>query len=113
MRGQRGDRQRPLDILEAVNAARTHIASRAQLDDATAIVAATHWLEIVGEAVNGLSPELRDAHPGVAWQDAVRMRNRLIHGYFDTDVDLLWDTIERDLPTLETQVRAVLDALPG
>ena len=40
------------------------------------------------------------------------MRNRLIHGYFDVDVDLLWDTVERDIPTLESQIRAILETLP-
>jgi uncharacterized protein with HEPN domain len=85
VRGQRGDRERLLDILEAIEAVRTHITSRAQLDDPVPAAAASHWIEIIGEAVNGLSPGVRDGHPDVAWQDAIRMRNRLIHGYFDID----------------------------
>lgn len=100
-------------MLEAVEAIRTHITSRAQLDDPIAAAAASHWVEIVGEAANGLSPGVRDGHPHVAWQDAIRMRNRLIHGYFDIDLDLLWDTIERDLPVLETQIRTILQTLPA
>lgn len=39
------------------------------------------------------------------------MRNRLIHGYFDIDLDLVWDTIRQDLPSLEDRVRAILDRL--
>jgi uncharacterized protein with HEPN domain len=112
VRGQRGDRERLLDILEAVVAIRTNITSRGQLDDAVPAAAASHWVEIIGEAANGLSPGVRDGHPDVAWQDAIRMRNRLIHGYFDIDLDLLWDTVERDLPMLEAQIRTILQTLP-
>jgi uncharacterized protein with HEPN domain len=97
-----------LDILEAIKAS-THITSRAQLGHPVAAAAATHWFEIIGEAANGLSPGIRDAHPDVAWQDAIRMRHRLIHGYFDIDLDLLWDTIDRDLPAFEVAIGGVLE----
>ena len=43
------------------------------------------------------------------------MRNRLIHGYFAVNLTIVWDTIQRDLPVLETQIRAIriqLDATP-
>lgn len=113
MKGGRGDRERLHDILEAIDAIRSHIAGRTQLEDPVTAAAATHWIEMIGEAVNALSSEIRDAHPGVAWVDAVRMRNRLIHGYFDVDLDLLWDTIERDIPALEAQISRILDALPA
>ncbi|MBI2169996.1 MAG: DUF86 domain-containing protein [Actinobacteria bacterium] len=111
MRGKRGERERLLDILEAVDAIRTHVTSRHGLDDPVAAAAATHWIEIIGEAVNGLSSGVRDHHPDVAWQDAIRMRNRLVHGYFDIDLDLLWDTIERDVPMLAGQILSILDTL--
>jgi uncharacterized protein with HEPN domain len=112
VRGQRGDRERLLDILEAAEAIRVHITSRAQLEDPVPAAAATHWIEIIGEAANGLSPGTRDQHPDVAWQKAVRMRNRLIHGYFDVDLHLLWDTIAHDLPVLQDQIRTILQTLP-
>lgn len=111
MRGRRGDRERLLDILEAIDAIRQHITSRDQLQEPLSAAAATHWIEIIGEAASGISSEVRQAHSDIAWEDAVRMRNRLIHGYFDVDLDLVWDTIQQDLPTLEDRVRAILDRL--
>jgi uncharacterized protein with HEPN domain len=39
-------------------------------------------------------------HPDVPWQDAIDMRNRLVHVYFSIDVDVVWDTIMTELPPL-------------
>jgi uncharacterized protein with HEPN domain len=52
---------------------------------------------------------LRQAHPEVPWRQMVAMRNVLIHGYFDIDVDLVWSVAENDLPKLAAQVRAILE----
>ena len=49
-------------------------------------------IEIVGEAASRIDPEIRRLHPEIPWQDIVAMRNRLIHGYFDIDLRLVWDT---------------------
>jgi uncharacterized protein with HEPN domain len=54
--------------------------------------------EIIGEAVRNLPEELLARESEVVWSDAVRMRNRIAHGYFSVDLGILWDTIERDLP---------------
>ena len=52
-------------------------------------------IEIVGEAASRLSPELRENNPDIPWKDMVGMRNRLIHAYFDMDLDLIWQTASR------------------
>ena len=67
------------------------------------------WIEIIGEAARGLTEELRQAYPEVPWRQMVAMRNVLIHGYFDIDVDLVWSVAENDLPKLAAQVRAILE----
>ncbi len=61
-------------------------------------------VEIVGEAAKQVSDETRTSYPGVAWAEAARMRDRLVHHYFDIDLDVLWETVAEDLP-------ALLDAL--
>lgn len=108
MRGERGDRERLLDILEAIQAVGEHMTSRSDLDDPVAAAAAMHWVEIVGEAARHLSDEFVERYSDLPWRDAVRMRNRLIHGYFDVDLDLLWDTIEQDFPPLRDQIESIL-----
>jgi uncharacterized protein with HEPN domain len=70
------------------------------------------WIEIIGEAARGETAELREAHPEVPWRRMVAMRNVLIHGYFDIDVDLVWSVAQNDLPKLGAQIRAMLSGMP-
>jgi uncharacterized protein with HEPN domain len=77
-------------------------------EEELAQTAVIRWIEIIGEATRGLTEELRQAHPEVPWRQMVAMRNVLIHGYFDIDVDLVWSVAENDLPKLAAQVRAIL-----
>jgi uncharacterized protein with HEPN domain len=109
----RSDRERLFDILEAVErveaqAARGRAAFAA---DELAQTAVIRWVEIIGEAARGLSEGLRQAHPEVPWRQMVAMRNVLIHGYFDIDVDLVWSVAENDLPKLRAQVQAIVEDL--
>jgi uncharacterized protein with HEPN domain len=72
-------------------------------------------LEIIGEAATQLPADLKARFTAVEWRAMTSMRNRLIHGYFAVNLAIVWDTIQRDLPVLETQIRAIrsqLDATP-
>ncbi len=78
---------------------------RADLDDDELLrLGLTKLVEIVGEAAKQVSLPTRAA-PELPWTAAARMRDRLIHHYFDIDLDVLWMTITEDLPRL-------LSALP-
>ena len=57
-------------------------------------------LEIIGEAAGRISPGFRDTHPEIQWSEMRGMRNRMLHGYDDIDMDIVWDTVERDIPHL-------------
>jgi len=65
-------------------------------------------LEIIGEAANSVSEEYRMKHPDVPWKKMVALRNRLIHGYFDVNHDIVWDTVRSDLPPLIKALEALL-----
>ncbi|MDE0006169.1 MAG: DUF86 domain-containing protein [Rhodospirillaceae bacterium] len=65
-------------------------------------------IEIVGEAASRVDDEIRQAHPAIPWQDIVGMRNRLVHGYFDIDLRLVWDTVGTDLPELIGHLEGLL-----
>jgi uncharacterized protein with HEPN domain len=110
----RSDRERLYDILDAVDRIDSQVARGRDVfvGDELAQNAVIRWVEIIGEATRGLTEELRQAHPEVPWRQMVAMRNVLIHGYFDIDVDLVWSVAENDLPKLGAQVRAVIDRLP-
>jgi uncharacterized protein with HEPN domain len=47
-------------------------------------------------------------HPSLPWLDVIGMRNRLIHAYFDVDLDRVWDTLTADLPPLTTELERIL-----
>jgi uncharacterized protein with HEPN domain len=57
-------------------------------------------LEIMGEAAARLPDETRVAHPEIPWSNIIGMRNRLVHGYFDVDMDIVWNTVTRHLSPL-------------
>ncbi len=74
--------------------------------------ALTRRIEIVGEAASQLDEAFRQHHPEIPWQKIIAMRNRLIHGYFTLDLNVVWDTAEKDTPVLEQQLRDILQRLP-
>lgn len=75
--------------------------TRSDLDDDEMLrLALTKLIEIVGEAAKQVSGEGRAEYPAVPWSAASRMRDRLVHHYFDIDLDVLWATIGEDLPAL-------------
>ena len=110
----RSDRERLFDILESVERIETQAARgrAAFTDDEVAQSAVVRWVEIIGEAARGLTEELRQMHPEVPWRQMVAMRNVLIHGYFDIDVELVWSVAENDLPKLAAQIRAIVEEMP-
>lgn len=65
-------------------------------------------IEIIGEAASKISKSITNRYPEVPWSDIVGMRNKLIHGYFDIDLDILWNTIKRDLPELYSQLQKII-----
>jgi uncharacterized protein with HEPN domain len=69
---------------------------------------------IIGEAATKLAqsdPGLLARHPQVPWSSMRGMRNRVAHGYFDIDLQVVWDTTQTALPELATQLHAVLTDL--
>ncbi len=65
-------------------------------------------LEIIGEAARGLSPTFVTAHPEIPWKKMSGIRDRLIHGYFDVNMDVVWETVTEDLPPLITDLEKIL-----
>ncbi|MBP7689789.1 MAG: DUF86 domain-containing protein [Thermoflexales bacterium] len=67
--------------------------------------------EIMGEAVKRLSPEVRDAHPGIPWRQVAGFRDVLIHDYFGIDLDEVWGVVQTNLPQLKQQIEVILQTL--
>ncbi|WP_295583351.1 HepT-like ribonuclease domain-containing protein [uncultured Lamprocystis sp.] len=104
------DRWRISHMIEAAEDARAFVQGRQRADldqDRMLSLALTRAVEIVGEAAAQVSAAGRAEMPGVPWQQVVGMRNRLVHAYFDINLDILWDTVELALPSLLAQLRGL------
>ena len=97
------DEVRLRHLLDAATTAIEFIDGRSRQDledDLMLRLALTKLVEIVGEAAKQISSVSRADHPEVPWSAAARMRDRLVHHYFDIDLDILWRTVTEDLPAL-------------
>ena len=65
-------------------------------------------LEIIGEAAKKIPNSIRSRYPKVPWQDMAGMRDKLIHGYFGVDFEVIWKTLQTDLPPLKTVITAAI-----
>ena len=64
-------------------------------------------LEMIGEAAGRVSEGFRRKHAKIPWDAMIATRNRLIHGYFDVDVEIVWKTVSEDLPQLAENLRRI------
>jgi uncharacterized protein with HEPN domain len=65
-------------------------------------------VEIIGEAANSVSKECKNNFPQIPWIDIIGMRNRLIHAYFEINLDILWKTLTDDLPPLIDEISKIV-----
>ena len=67
-------------------------------------------LAVIGEAVASAIADLEAAAPEVSWHQIKGMRNAVIHEYFRVDLEIVWQTTQRDLPDLKTTLAQILDS---
>jgi uncharacterized protein with HEPN domain len=96
----RRDAERLADIVEAAEktAARVGKGREAFNADEDMQIVLVHLIQIIGEAAAGVSENLIVANPEVPWRQIIAMRNRVVHGYFEVDLNILWDVAIGDLP---------------
>ncbi len=81
------------------------------LADAKTQSAVVRELEVVGGATKKLSENIKKRHGGVPWAEVAGMRDRLIHAYFDVDLEEVWKTVMKDLPQLRNTVKKAIAEL--
>jgi len=92
-----------LDILNAAKTARKFsikLTKKEFFENTLVQSGVLHQIIIIGEAVKHLSVEFRKNHPKIPWKFIAGMRDQVVHGYFDVDLDQVWHTLEKDLPEL-------------
>ena len=107
------DLVRLLHMVEAAQNAINFMSGRDRADlnqDRMLLFAVTRAIEIVGEAASKISDETRAAHDEIPWKAIVGMRNRLVHAYFDINVDVVWQTVTVEIPHLLPELVALATA---
>ncbi len=105
------DNVRVRHILDAAREAVSFSEGRCRADldtDRKLNLSLVRLLEIIGEAARSLSQEFRQEHPDLPWKSMVGIRDRLIHGYFDINLDVVWETVTEDLPPLIAQLEKIV-----
>jgi uncharacterized protein with HEPN domain len=105
--------ERLRDILEAIAAIERHANCNREAFEGDELLQTwfLRHLQIIGEAARALPQDVRNLAPEVPWHQIAGMRNVLVHGYFEVDTDLVWDTATRDLPALKPAIEGLSTVL--
>jgi uncharacterized protein with HEPN domain len=88
-----------------------HGRLRADLDgERMLVLSLVKDIEIIGEAAYQISPITREQLKDIPWDDIIGMRHRLVHAYFDINLDILWRTVQDDLPALIATLEPLIPA---
>ena len=100
-------------MLDAAKEATSFIREkeRASLDmDRKLVLALIKSIEIIGEAASKVTKECQENLNQIPWSNIISMRNRLIHAYFDINLEILWKTVIEDIPDLMNELEKILSS---
>ncbi len=99
-------------MLAAAKEAMEFAAGKTRMDlekDRLHMLAIIKSIEIIGEAASKVTEEFKSENNNIPWDDIINMRHRLIHTYFDVNLDIVWQTVKTDLPDL---IKALEEIIP-
>ena len=102
-------------ILDAAREARGFVRGRSREDlnqNRQLEWALVKAIEIIGEAACQMDAASMEKFPGMPWEDIMGMRHRLVHAYFDINLDILWKTVQEDLPVLIAALEPMFPTKP-
>ena len=108
----KNDAVRLRHMLDAARKALSFSRGKTRVDieqDDQLTLALVRLVEIIGEAASRVSRQLQDQTPSIAWADIISTRNKLVHAYFNIDLDVMWQIIREDLPLLVNELEKLLE----
>ncbi len=76
--------------------------------DEKTVYAVIRAVEIIGEAASNVPAEICAAHEHIPWGEAKGMRNKLVHRYFGINLEVVWQTVQEDLPALIAALKKIV-----
>lgn len=97
-----------LDETAYLSAQASSLSKDKFLQDNTLKRAFVRSLEVIGEAAKNIPAEFRQKYDSVDWKAVAGMRDRLIHGYFGVDYDIVWDVVVNKVPALRREIQQII-----
>ena len=99
------------DILDSINKIDSFIEGfefDEFAEDNKTVYAVIRAIEIIGEATKNLPESLKKEHSEVPWRKMTGARDKMIHGYFGVDLEVVWSTIKEDIPSVKPLIEKIL-----
>jgi len=112
MRGKLGDKVRLQHIYDAILEIESYLVNKdisEFMESSMMRFACIKQMEIIGEASNHISEELKSNFSSIQWAQIIGMRNIFVHEYFGVDTTLIWEIIKKDIPDLKEKIKKILE----
>ena len=109
----RNDKQWLEDIIAAIEKITKYsvLGKEKFINDELIQVWVIFQFQVIGEAANKLSSNLKQNSIEIRWKEIVGLRNFIVHEYFGIDLDEIWNTVQKDIPILEKQILELIDKI--
>ena len=107
----RTNKQRIYDIIEAIGNIEKYTINefKSQLNDERTRIWFLYHFMIIGEASTNLPDDFKAKYSMIPWREIIGLRNILVHGYFEVDLNEIWSTAVRDLPELKKHIYEIIE----
>ncbi|WP_182022757.1 HepT-like ribonuclease domain-containing protein [Haloquadratum walsbyi] len=100
-----------LDGVEKIKRYTREMTYEEFVDDSKTVDAVLRNFEVIGEAAKNVPDEIRQEYDDVPWSEMTGMRDKLIHGYATVELQIVWTTIQEEVPSLGAQIESVRDEI--
>lgn len=100
-----------LDGVEKIKRYTREMTYEEFVDDSKTVDAVLRNFEVIGEVAKNVPDEIRQEYDDVPWSEMTGMRDKLIHGYATVELQIVWTTIQEEVPILGAQIESVRDEI--